>query len=119
MSSPNPYFEVPVQSRWSRGMALAKVPAAVLDLALLVLAAAVSLPLYLAAAASIVVTGHWPRWAFAWFEVTLRWFMRASAFQYLLVDRYPPLVDRRGDAFPVAFELERPAATARWRPLLA
>jgi hypothetical protein len=100
-------------------MALAKVPAAVLDLALLLLAAAASLPLYLAAAVCILVTGRWPRWALTWFEVILRWFMRASAFQYLLVDRYPPLVDRRGDAFPVTFEVALPTSTARWRPLFA
>jgi len=100
-------------------MAIAKVPAAVVDLALLVLAAAASLPLYLVAAIGIVITGRWPRWAFSWFEVTLRWFMRASAFQYLLVDRYPPLIGRPGDSFPVRFEVARPASTDRWRPLFA
>lgn len=66
---------------------------------------------------AVLITGQYPRGLFGFITGVQRWNSRTDSWMYGLTDRYPSFSLSERD-YPVAFEIEYPEASSRWRALL-
>jgi hypothetical protein len=67
---------------------------------------------------AVLITGRWPRGAFDYLVGTFRWAYRVSAYFHLMTDAYPPFSLADDPGYPARLNIDYPARTDRWRPLV-
>jgi hypothetical protein len=67
---------------------------------------------------AVIILGRFPRGMWDFLVGTLRWTWRATAYFYLMTDRYPPFALGEVPDYPARFDIEYPETVARWRPIV-
>jgi len=66
----------------------------------------------------VLFTGKYPPGIHGFLTGTYRWTTRASAYGFLMTDRYPPFSFDDDPEYPVRFDIAYTEPIARWRPLV-
>jgi hypothetical protein len=114
-------FEVGYPERYSRWLPLVKWLLAIPHWIVLAILAIGVFFAWIGAFFAVLFTGRYPQGIFNFFVGFWRWAMRVIAYQFLLVDPYPPFSLADDPNYPVRFNLEYPpdGKIARWRALFA
>ena len=66
----------------------------------------------------VLFTGKYPEGIHRFITGTYRWTTRATAYAFLMTDRYPPFSFDDDDEYPARFDITYTEKIARWRPLV-
>ncbi len=67
---------------------------------------------------AVLITGKFPEGVHRFLVGTGRWATRATAYAFLMTDRYPPFSLDHDDDYPARYDVAYKQEIARWRPLV-
>jgi hypothetical protein len=113
------HFEVDYERKHSRLLLFFRWLLIIPNLIVSLVPLIVSAVLTPVAALVVIVTRRYPKALFVFNVGAMRWYLRVTAYLYLLTDRYPPFSLADDPDHPVHYRVDYPGSVARWRPLLA